>query len=279
MRFEGKKAVVTGGASGIGKATALRLARDGAEVWIGDVDDAGLRDVAAASSDIHTMHCDVTQPGDIEALVAAAEEAGGIDYLCNNAGASGSSARIDSISAEDWDHAQVLLVRSVAMGIRYAAPFMAKRGYGAIVNTASVLGVQAGAAPIAYSVAKAGVIHLSRVAAAQLSRHGIRVNSVAPGTVLTNVFTRGMKLGARQHEAANQFIAEALAKVQPIKRAGLPEDVASAIAYLLSDEASFVTGTNLIVDGGAGIGSRHSWDPDAPNMFDGLTDAIAQVSD
>ena len=278
MRFEGKIAVVTGAASGIGRATALRLAREGAAVWIGDIDEAGLQSVVDASNGrIRALRCDVTRPDDIAALISAAEESGGIDCLCNNAGAGGSRDRIDAITAEGWDATQALLVRSVVMGIRFAAPHMARRGRGAIVNTASSLGLQAGAAPIAYSVAKAAVIHLSRVAAAQLSTSGIRVNAVAPGTVLTNVFTSGLDLTTSQREAANAFISNALAKGQPIQRAGHPDDIAGAIAYLLSDDASFVTGTHLLVDGGAGVGPRHSWDTDLPNMFDGLAEAIAKA--
>lgn len=269
MRFTGKRAVVTGAASGIGRATALRLADEGAVVIAADIDEAGGAALADASEGrISFQRCDVTRPEDIEALMTAADAAGGLDCLVNNAGAGGSRERIDAISAEEWDRTHALLLRSVALGIRYAAPLMAKRGGGAIVNTASIAAFQSGAAPIAYSVAKAGVLHLSLVAAAELAQHNIRVNAVAPGFITTNIFTSALGVSGAAQQTANTVIAGAAAKAQPIARAGRPEDIAGAIAYLLSDDAGFVTGTHILVDGGMAVGPRHSWDPGAPGIFD-----------
>jgi NAD(P)-dependent dehydrogenase (short-subunit alcohol dehydrogenase family) len=271
MRFSGKRAVVTGGASGIGRATALRLVDEGAEVWIGDIDEAGGREIAETSNGrIHFLRTDVTVTDDIAALMAAADAAGGLDVVFNNAGAGGSRDRIDEISAEDWDRTQALLLRSVAMGIRYAAPLMTARGGGAIVNTASIAALQTGAAPTAYSVAKAGVLHLTALAAAELSRHNIRVNAVCPGFITTNIFTASLDIDAGKRAQANGMIAGIAAHAQPIQRAGRPEDIAAAVAYLASDDASFVTGTHITVDGGITIGPRHSWDAEAPSMFSAL---------
>ena len=271
MRFSGKRAVVTGGASGIGRATALRLVDEGAEVWIGDVDEAGGRGLAETSNGrIHFLRTDVTVTEDIAALMAAADAAGGLDVVFNNAGAGGSRDRIDEISAEDWDRTQALLLRSVAMGIRYAAPLMTARGGGAIVNTASIAALQTGAAPTAYSVAKAGVLHLTALAAAELSRHNIRVNAVCPGFITTNIFTASFDIDAEKRAQANGMIAGLASHAQPIQRAGRPEDIAAAVAYLASDDASFVTGTHITVDGGITIGPRHSWDPEMPSMFSAL---------
>ena len=269
MRFTGKRAVVTGAASGIGRATALRLAQEGAAVIAADIDEAGGTALANGSEGrIAFQRCDVTRPEDIEALMMAADAAGGLDCLVNNAGAGGSRERIDAISAEEWDRTQALLLRSVAMGIRYAAPLMTKRGGGAIVNTASIAAFQSGAAPIAYSVAKAGVLHLSLVAAAELAQHNIRVNAVAPGFIATNIFTSAIGISGEAQQHANAAIAGIAAKAQPIARAGQPEDIAGAIAYLLSDDAGFVTGTHILVDGGMAVGPRHSWDPKSPGIFD-----------
>lgn len=269
MRFAGKRAVVTGGASGIGHATALRLVSEGAEVLIGDIDEAAGRDTAATSNGrILFQRCDVCTAGDIEALMAAGDARGGIDLLFNNAGAGGARAKIDEISPDEWDFTQNLLLRSVALGIRYAAPLMAARGGGAIVNTASIAALQTGAAPTAYSVAKAGVLHLTHLAAADLARHKIRVNAVCPGFITTNIFTRAIGIEGGARDEANRAIAGIAASAQPVPRAGSPADIAAAVAYLGSDDAAFVTGTHIVVDGGMTIGPRHSWDPASPSLFE-----------
>lgn len=270
-RFENKRAVVTGGASGIGRATALRLVAEGAEVLIGDIDDDGaMAVVGEGEGRIAYQRCDVMEPSDIAALMATAHADGGIDALFNNAGAGGLRANIDEIDVAGWDATQNLLLRSVALGIRAAAPLMAKRGGGAIVNTASIAALMSGAAPTAYSVAKAGVLHLSKVAAADLARHRIRVNAVCPGFITTNIFTSTVGIEGEKRDQANQVIAQMASNAQPVARAGRPEDIAAAVAYLLSDDAGFVTGTHILVDGGMAVGMRHSWDPDTPGLFDSL---------
>ena len=268
MRFSGKRAVVTGAASGIGRATVLRLVDEGAEVWAGDIDEAGGLDLAQTSNGrIHFQRTDVTKAEDIEALILAAEAAGGIDVLFNNAGAGGARAKIDAITPDEWDYTQNLLLRSVALGIRYAAPLMAARGGGAIVNTASIAALQTGAAPTAYSVAKAGVLHLTKMAAADLAQHHIRVNAVCPGFITTNIFTSAMEMAGENRDRANAVIGTLAGGAQPLQRAGVAADIAAAVAYLASDDASFVTGTHIVVDGGMTIGPRHSWDPNTPSLF------------
>jgi NAD(P)-dependent dehydrogenase (short-subunit alcohol dehydrogenase family) len=270
-RFEGKRAVVTGGASGIGRATALRLVAEGAEVLIGDIDEEGaMAVVGEGDGRIAFQRCDVMDPSDIAALMATGHADGGIDALFNNAGAGGLRATIDEIDVAGWDATQNLLLRSVALGIRAAAPLMAKRGGGAIVNTASIAALMSGAAPTAYSVAKAGVLHLSRVAAADLAQHRIRVNAVCPGFIATNIFTSTIGIEGEKRDQANQVIAQMASNAQPVARAGRPEDIAAAVAYLLSDDAAFVTGTHILVDGGLAVGMRHSWDPETPGLFDAL---------
>lgn len=271
MRFTGKRAVVTGAASGIGRATALRLVDEGAEVWAGDIDDVGGWELAETSNGrIHFQRTDVTKTDDIAALIAAADAAGGIDVLFNNAGAGGARAKIDEISPDEWDYTQSLLLRSVALGIRYAAPLMTARGGGAIVNTASIAALQTGAAPTAYSVAKAGVLHLTKMAAADLARHRIRVNAVCPGFITTNIFTSAMDISGEKRDQAKAAIGSIAAGAQPLQRAGRAEDVAAAVAYLASEDAAFVTGTHIIVDGGMTIGPRHSWDPNTPSLLNML---------
>lgn len=274
-RFAGKRAVVTGGASGIGRATALRLADEGAFVLVGDIDEAGGEALAAGSEGrIAFRRTDVTDASALEALMAEADAGGGLDLLVNNAGAGGAREKINEIAADDWDRTQSLLLRSVALGIRYAAPLMARRnngrGGGAIVNISSVSAMGSGYAPVAYSTAKAGVLHLSRLAAADLAAQDIRVNAVVPGFIVTNIFTSSVGVPAEQVDAVKGAIAAGAARAQPVKRAGQPEDIAAAVCFLLSDDAGFITGTHLLVDGGMLIGTRPSWDPDAPGMMSAL---------
>lgn len=268
MRFSGKRAVITGAASGIGRATALRLVDEGAEVWIGDIDETAGTELAQTSNGrMHFQRTDVTKAEDIQALIAAADAAGGVDVLFNNAGAGGARAKIDAIEPDAWDATQNLLLRSVALGIRYAAPLMSARGGGAIVNTASIAALQTGAAPTAYSVAKAGVLHLTKMAAADLAQHNIRVNAVCPGFITTNIFTSAIGIDGDKRDQANAAIVALAKGAQPVARAGRAEDIAAAVAYLASDDAAFVTGTHIVVDGGMTIGPRHSWDPAMPSLF------------
>ncbi len=275
MRFTGKAAVVTGAASGICKATALRLAAEGAMVIAADVDEAGGEALAGASDGrIVFRRTDVCQVEDIQALMDfAARTAGGIDILFNNAGAGGARERIDEIDAQGWDRTMDLLLRSVAMGIRYAVPHMLSRGGGSIINTASVAALSTGMAPTAYSVAKAGVLHLSKVAAADLARHRIRVNAVCPGFIKTNIFTSSFDVTQEAKDKVNRMLAAAADQAQPVQRGGTPEDIAASVCFLASDDAAFITGTHMLVDGGMLIGPRHSWDPATP----GLAEAIRKV--
>ena len=271
MRFSGKVAVVTGAASGIGRATALRFAEEGATVVIGDIDATAGQELADTSNGRVRFHrTDVTQEADIVALLDAAAKLGGPDILFNNAGAGGARAKIDEIDAEGWDRTMDLLLRSVALGIRHAAPLMAAKGGGAIVNTASVAALAAGAAPTAYSVAKAGVLHLTKLAAADLANSKIRVNAVLPGFIMTNIFTSAIGLEGEAKAQANAMLSGMGSQTQPIQRPGRPEDIAAAVAFLASDDASFITGTHILVDGGLSVGPRHSWDPDTPGLFEAL---------
>lgn len=272
MRFAGKIAVVTGAASGIGKAAVLKLASEGAHVFAADIDEVGGRALAAVSNGkIDFVRCDVTRPADIEALMnAAAAKAGGIDIVFNNAAAAGDRAPIDEISPEGWDLTMDLVLKSVAMGIRYAAPHMKGRKGASIVNTASVAALGAGYSPIAYAVAKAGVLHLSKVAATDLARYGIRVNAICPGFINTNIFTSSLDVPEANKDEAKAIIAGMSAAAQPVARGGQPEDIANAVAYLASEESSFMTGTHMLVDGGLTIGQRHAWDPETPGLFDAI---------
>jgi NAD(P)-dependent dehydrogenase (short-subunit alcohol dehydrogenase family) len=271
MRFSGKCVVVTGAASGIGRAAALLFAREGATVFAADLNLAGAEAVAREGDNIIPVACDVCDVAQIKSLMDhAAGTCGGIDVLFNNAGAGCDRAPIDEIEADGWDFTFHLLLRSVAMGIRYAAPHMKHRKGASVINTSSVAAVGPGYSPTAYAVAKAGVLHLTKCAATDLAKHGIRVNAVQPGFINTNIFTASLEVPPELKEQANAFIKQMSSNAQPVARAGMPDDIANAVAFLASDEASFMTGASLIVDGGITVGPRHSWDPEAPGMFDAL---------
>lgn len=271
MRFSGKCAVITGAASGIGRAATLLFAQEGATVYAADLDLAGAQAVAPGNAQIIPVACDVCEVAQIKALMdRAGTEQGGIDYLFNNAGAGGARAPIHEIEPEDWDRTFDLLMRSVAMGIRYAAPHMMGRRGAAVVNTSSVAAVGPGYSPTAYAVAKAGVLHLTKCAATDLAQFGIRVNAVQPGFINTNIFTSSLEMPSDMVDTAKSMILQMSSNAQPVARAGMPEDIANAVAFLCSDAASFMTGASLIVDGGITVGPRHSWDPEAPGLFDTL---------
>ena len=271
MRFSGKCVVVTGAASGIGRAATLLFAREGATVFAADLNLAGAEAVAREGDNIIPVACDVCDVAQIKDLMDhAAGTCGGIDHVFNNAGAGGAREGIDEIDADGWDRTMDLLLRSVAMGIRYAVPHMKGRPGAAIVNTSSVAAVGPGYSPTAYAVAKAGVLHLTKCAATDLAQHGIRVNAVQPGFINTNIFTASMEMPEDKVDLAKAMIAQLSSHAQPVARGGQPDDIANAVAFLCSAEAGFMTGTSMIVDGGITVGPRHAWDPEAPGMFDTL---------
>lgn len=278
MRFSGKCAVITGAASGIGRATTLLFAREGATVFAADLDLAGAEAVAREGENIVPVACDVCDVAQIKALMDhAAGTCGGIDVLFNNAGAGGARAPIDEIEADDWDFTFHLLARSVAMGIRYAAPHMKHRKGASVINTSSIAAVGPGYSPTAYAVAKAAVLHLTKCAATDLAQYGIRVNAVQPGFINTNIFTTSLEMPDELADQAKAMIKQMSSQAQPVARPGMPDDIANAVAFLASDAASFMTGTSLIVDGGITTGPRHSWDPEAPGLFDALV-AMAEAA-
>ena len=275
QRLSGKVAVVTGAASGIGLATVARFVEEGARVLAADKDDSAravLEERFGAA--VRFARCDVTQLEELRsAIETAVAHFGGLDVLFNNAGAGGTPAGVEGFDAAGWDATHALLLRAVAAGTAYAVPHMRRRGGGAIINTSSVSALQAGYAPLAYSVAKAGVLHYTRVAAAELAPQRIRINAVVPGFIATRIFGGMFGLGSEEAQRMAERIAERSGRANPVGRSGRPEDIAQAVVFLASDEADFITGTALTVDGGLTIGPRHSWDMD-PTLATPMTDGL-----
>ncbi|MFT4100886.1 MAG: SDR family oxidoreductase [Burkholderiaceae bacterium] len=264
-RLAGKIAVITGAASGIGRETLDLFVNEGARVIAADIQqDVGAELEKQYPGAVRFARCDVTQLTELKAAIdAAAQHFGGLDVLFSNAGRGGSPGGLPEFDPEGWDHTQALLLRSVAAGAFYARPHMNRRGGGSIINTSSVSALQAGYAALAYSVAKAGVLHFTRVAAADLAPEKIRINAIVPGFIATSIFGASMGLGAAETAAMQAAIAEKSGIANPIGRSGAPRDIAEAALFLASDAAGFITGTHLTVDGGLTIGPRHSWDKTA----------------
>lgn len=279
MRFLDKTVIVTGAASGIGAAAAALFAGEGATVFASDIDVAGGEKLARETpGDVRFVECDVCDPAAIKALMDhAAQETGGIDTLFNNAGAGGARESIAEIEPEAWDRTMDLLLRSVAMGIRYAVPHMKGRKGASIVNVSSVAAVGPGYSPTTYAVAKAGVLHLTKCAATDLAQFGIRVNAVQPGFINTNIFTATMDIPDAAKEQAKAMIAQMSSNAQPVARGGQSDDIAQAVAFLASEQAGFMTGASMVVDGGITLGPRHSWDPEEAGAFEALMALEEQV--
>jgi NAD(P)-dependent dehydrogenase (short-subunit alcohol dehydrogenase family) len=243
MRFADQVALITGGASGIGRATARQLAREGARVVVADInDDGGTETVALIAGEGGTAcyhHTDVGRAAQVEALVARAlDEYGRLDVLHNNAYWNRYGSAVD-LDEEGWDRTLDITLKALYLGCKYAIPAMRRTGGGAIVNTASVHSLVSFPGCLAYDAAKAGVLGLTRSVALDFGPD-IRCNAVLPGAI----YPTGAWVGDTE-QARRDFT-----RVAPLKRLGNPDDIARAVAFLASSEASFITGTGLVVDGG-----------------------------
>jgi NAD(P)-dependent dehydrogenase (short-subunit alcohol dehydrogenase family) len=249
MRLENRVAVVTGGASGMGKATVLRFLAEGASVVIADFNATTgadtVREAFAAGhgEQVRFIKTDVAEEADVAAAVACAVETfGGIDVMFNNAGVGGAIGPLTETSVSDWDYTFAVLTRGVFLGIKHSARAMRAQGRGgSIINTASIAGLSGDAGPLAYSAAKAAVINLSKGAAVELAQDHIRVNAICPGFIATPLAA----LGGSVTELSAQF-----ATAQPWPEAGNGDHIAGVALFLASDDARFVTGESILVDGG-----------------------------
>lgn len=257
-RLEGKVALVIGGASGIGEATARLFAEQGARVVIADIDDQRGKYVSETIGPAAAYrHTDFTQEADIEAVIRyAVDSFGRLDCLSNNAGAAGGYEfqPIEETSIDLFTHAINMCVKGAFLTMKHAAPIMKSRGSGSIITIASVAGLRAGFAPHAYSTAKAAIIQLTRSVAMELGESGVRVNCICPAGIATPLRGRSLGLSDEESRAVSDKLQSLLLKFQPLKRPCLPEDIAQAALWLASDSAAFVNGHTLIVDGGVNCG-------------------------
>lgn len=261
-RLDGKVALITGGASGIGQGSARRFVAEGAHVVIADVQDE-LGQALASECDGAAVYqrCDVMVEEDVRGAVAAAvARFGRLDVMFNNAGRLGATGSIAEITREEFDETVGLLLRGVFFGVKHAARVMLDQGSGSIINTASIAGLHVGWGPHLYSVAKAGVIQLTKTASVELGEKNVRVNAICPGGIATPL----LQTLSGSRDVPMDALRAGLAHSQPIQRAGEPEDVAQTAVWLASDEASFVTGAAIVVDGGMALGPM--WSRQTPHF-------------
>lgn len=246
MRLSGKVAVITGGGNGIGKAAALLFAEHGAKVVIGDFNsEAGEKaahEIREKNNNCIFVKTDVTNPKEVEALMnTAVNEYGKLDILFNNAGVSNQSVKLGDMEIEEWDRVVDINLKGVFLGMKYAVPFMIDGDGGSIINTSSVLGIKGKKLLAPYNASKAGVIALTKNAALDYGKKKIRVNAIAPGVIDTSIVDEWRNDERRW---------EIYTKSNALARIGQPEEVAKAVLFLASDDASYVTATTLLVDGG-----------------------------
>lgn len=250
-RLTGKVALITGAAGGIGRATALLFAREGARIVATDRDLAGSEQTAQlvkeAGGEAIALQVEVTDAAQVEASIQAAfDHFGQLDVLFNNAGTGERVVSVMDLAEDEWDRVMAVNVKGVFLGIKYGAAAMLKAGIkGSIINTASVAGLVGFAGHAAYSASKAGCLHLTKVAALELSKSNIRVNALAPAFTATPMVDE-LASASKNPERALQKLAASI----PMGRLGTPEEIANAALFLASDESSFMTGAVLTLDGG-----------------------------
>jgi NAD(P)-dependent dehydrogenase (short-subunit alcohol dehydrogenase family) len=263
--LSGKVAVITGAASGIGLAGVETFVEAGAKVIAADIQDEKGRalETRFGTDTVRYIHCDVLDLAELEALMeGAVSHFGKIDVVWNNAGSGGTPATIEELDEDGYDKTMDLLLKQVFFGTKYAVERMKKSG-GSIINTSSISALEAGWAPITYSVAKIGVAHFSRIAAAQVAKHKIRVNAILPGFIATSIFGASLGMSREVADQMAEMLAQQGGAMQPAGRTGKGRDIAEMAAFLASDAAEFITGSQFTVDGGITVGPRHSWDESA----------------
>ena len=258
--MSGKVTIITGGASGIGRGTVELFVKEGASVVAADLqDDKGARLVEDLGEEVSYVRTDVSKEDDVKSMIAhTLDKFGRLDCLFNNAGIPGLGGPIANIPTEEFDTVIGVLLRGVFLGIKHAAPIMCQQRSGSIISTASVAGIRTGFGSHIYSAAKAAVIQLTKSTARELGESNVRVNCICPGGIATPIFGKGFGLATQVADQTTEPMRMILESLQPIPRAGIPADIAQAALWLASDESSFVTGHELVVDGGITLGRKWS---------------------
>jgi NAD(P)-dependent dehydrogenase (short-subunit alcohol dehydrogenase family) len=259
-RVAGKVVVVTGGASGLGEATARLMHAEGAMVVLSDIQDERGRQIGDELGDrARYVHCDVSSEPDVANVVdSAVGEFGRLDCMFNNAGIIGAHGPIDEIPLDEYEFTMAVLLRSVFLGMKHAARIMKPQRSGVILSTSSIGGLQGGLGTHIYGAAKGAIVALTKNVAAELGAWSIRVNAIAPGKILTPMNAAAVVGNADAMDEAR----EAFQTRTPLRgRIGLPDDIAHAALWLASDDAGFVSGQTLVVDGGLTTGSKENVAP------------------
>ncbi len=262
-KLDGKITIITGATSGIGRRTAEIFVAEGARVVAtGRREELGRSLEAGLGKDkCIFVKADATKEADVKAVFEAClAKWGRLDCLFNNAGGPAPVGGIETIPVDGFDAAMATLVRSVMLGMKHAAPIMMKQGSGSIINNGSIAGRRAGySTSMIYGTAKAAVNHLTVCAAMQLGEKNVRCNSISPGGIATGIFAKALGVDANRADGYAETARQMMAAMQPIPRAGLPEDSAKAAVFLASDDSTFINGHDLVVDGGV-VGGR-LWTP------------------
>lgn len=272
-RLTNKVAIITGGASGMGAATTKRFVEEGAHVIIADLQVDKGNELAESLGDNATfIATDVGREADVIAMIdVASSRYGRLDCLFNNAGFGGVSGEIhETDMGTAYERTVAGLLTGPILGMKHAAPIMREQQEGSIISTASVAGMRGSMGPHVYSALKAAVIGLTQSVAVELAKDFVRVNAICPGGIMTPIFLGDRSAKSGSNESLEEILRPVFSGIQPIPRAGEPNDIADAALFLASDESSFITGHSLVVDGGLTIGRRR----DAPASDSPLRRAI-----
>ena len=251
--LERKVALITGAAGGIGRATSKLFLEEGAKgVIMADIwDEMGEKTADELGPNAIYIHTDVSQESDIrKSIELTIEKFGRLDIVFSNAGNPGPGGGIEDVPTNEFDHTMAIHLRAAYLYMKHSIPIMKKQGSGCFICTSSVASFQQGMGTLPYSLSKAGINHLVRIAAVELGLFGIRANAIAPGGIATGIFGQALGLSRNGAEKFAKLMKETLAEGQAIRRAGSPEDIANAALFLGSDSSSFITGITLKVDGG-----------------------------